>query len=245
MTAPKDAATVILVRAEGSGGFAVYFTRRPATMRFAGGHFVFPGGQLDEADFSPENLARVRGLGPEEADRLLPDAGGPARALGLWVAAIRELFEEAGVLLCGSQDGDLVDGREEGIRGRLEDYRVRLQARTLEMREVLGKEGLWYRADRLKYVARWITPSSSPIRFDARFFLALLPPEQEPGPLFGEVVEAAWHTPRQALARWERGEILLRPPTVATVRYLAQFPSLAALLEHHADSRQKFDVIPI
>ena len=100
MVYPRDASTVVLVRPGGDGSFEILLTRRPAEMRFLGGYYVFPGGTVHRDDYSSLVLARCRGLSGEEARKILGSRHEPEEALGHWVAVVRELFEEVGVLLC-------------------------------------------------------------------------------------------------------------------------------------------------
>ena len=121
---PRKAAAVVLVRpspaANGPDGLAeVFLTRRPETMAFAGGNFVFPGGKLDPTDFAQENLILTRGMEAERAASILGDGESPERSLALWLAAIRELFEEAGILLCTTKEGGMPDLERPEIQARL------------------------------------------------------------------------------------------------------------------------------
>ena len=106
MVHPRDASTVVLVRPGGDGSFEILLTRRPQEMRFLGGYYVFPGGTVHRDDYSPLVLARCRGLSGEDARTILGSQHEPEEALGHWVAVVRELFEEVGVLLCVDGAGD-------------------------------------------------------------------------------------------------------------------------------------------
>lgn len=243
---PRDAATVVLLRAadsSGPGGFEVYMMRRRPELRFMGGFYVFPGGSVDPDDRAPESLLRCRGVTADEASAVLPHEGGPSMSLAFWVTAIRELFEEAGVLL-----GDREDGRPVQVSGqsqRLAAHRSSLQERRARFAEIAEAEGLLFRADALRYLARYITSTTSDIRFDARFFLARLPGGQEASPCLHETTGGLWISAAEAIGRWRRGAMeMLRNPTVAVLQYLAQFGGLEDLWGHHADGRHRFECIP-
>lgn len=209
---PRDAATVILLR-EATPGFAVFMVRRHKKSGFMGGAHVFPGGTLDEADRADESLSRVEGLSREAAAQLLGDDD-PARALGLFVAAIRETFEEAGVLLAEGADAiDRAAARACLHEGGSFDALVRDEALTL-------------RADHLAPWARWVTPVLERRRYDARFFLARSPAAQEAEHDRIEVTEGEWLRPAEALERWEAGSIQLPPPTLRTLEQLSAFSTI-------------------
>lgn len=241
---PKDAATVVLVRPPGAdgAGYEVLLTRRPESMKFVGGAYVFPGGKVEAGDWTPRILGRCRGRSPATAHAAIGDPEGPAKSLGYWVAGIRELFEEAGVLLCAA-NGTAAPFTDPTFTDRILACRDRIQRGELGLAEVLEREDLHLRADALRYMARWVTPERSPYRFDARFFVAVLPPDQTPAACARETTGILWITPPEAIRRWEAGTLNLRTPTQTTFRYLAQFPTVEALLGHHADDRAKVESI--
>src|SRR3989304_1035796 len=131
---PKRAAAVVLIRPCPKGGGAegpieIYLTQRPESMAFAAGNFVFPGGKLDPGDYALDNLALAHGLEPEEAARVLGDGESPERAMGFFLAAIRELFEEAGILLCVTVKGGIPDLTPPEVQARLEAGREEVHQR--------------------------------------------------------------------------------------------------------------------
>lgn len=227
---PRDAATVILIRpAEGESGVEAFLLRRVAELEFAPGACVFPGGSVDARDADPG----IGWTGPAPADlgRLL-DAP-PDRARALVCAAVRETFEESGVLLAGPETSpaDLVrDGAD------LAGDRLALLAGTTSLGEVLSRRGLAVRADLLTPWARWITPEASPRRFDTWFFAAALPPGQtataapEGDADPGESESGMWLRPAAALEAAQAGEITLLPPTAVTLGELAGHQDVAAIL---------------
>ena len=209
---PRPAATVVVMR-PGSDGPEVLLTKRPSTMMFGPGLHVFPGGALDPADGDPRLLARLRTAGP-----VPPSHAGP-----FMVAAIRELYEEAGVLLA-TPHAAVHDG------GPFVDAIV---AADLELR------GDW-----LLPLSRWVTPPTAPRRFDARFFVAQLPDDALPAFDPREVVDHAWMTPRDALAAMADGRISLWPPTSTTLQQLAPAGGIADV-RHHLAPSPGADAMPV
>jgi 8-oxo-dGTP pyrophosphatase MutT (NUDIX family) len=228
----KPAATVLLVRDDpqppsGHPPLQVFLQRRVAGMAFAGGMTVFPGGGVDASDV-PDPGA-WSGPSPEEwGERLDCDA---ALAGALVSAAVRETFEECGVLLAGP-----------GIPPRHE--REALVARRRTLAKVLADAGLVLRSDLLTAWARWITPPQSPKRYDTAFFVARVPEGQEADAHTTEAVEAGWWHPAAALDAWQRGDMQLLAPTFTTLREIGEHPDAASLLAAAAQRVVK-PVIPM
>ena len=231
---PRDAATVILLRqavdaGAGGVGFEAFLLRRTAELEFAPGAFVFPGGSVDASDADP-GLAWA-GPDPAEFAALLDVP--PDRARALVCAAVRETFEESGVLLAGVSHDDLV-----GDSAALAADRHALLAGTASLAEVLGRRGLVLRTDLLTPWARWITPEASPRRFDTWFFVAALPPGQaataapEGHAYPGESESGAWLRPASALEAARAGQMTLLPPTAVTLGELAGHADVPAILAH-------------
>ncbi|WP_278312610.1 NUDIX hydrolase [Lolliginicoccus levis] len=230
----RDAATIILVRDapsdasrvapdHGPGGIEVFLQRRTRTMPFAPGMTVFPGGGVDATDRAA--ALAWHGPAPEYWASAFSTSAATARALV--VAAVRELYEECGVLLAGHLDGSIVTG--EWIAGTLGDSRDHLVARSVSFADLLREHDLALRADLLVPVANWITPTGNARRYDTRFFLALLPPGQEADDQTPEADECFWRAPRAALESWSRGEAILLPPTWSQLRGLAHIASSSEL----------------
>ncbi|GAA3791873.1 hypothetical protein GCM10022226_08620 [Sphaerisporangium flaviroseum] len=226
----RDAATVALLRRtrpQGTHGDApaleVYMLRRKASMAFAAGAYVFPGGSVDPRD---ADLALAwAGPAPETWGRVF---GADARtARGLVCAAVRETFEESGVLLAGPS-GDTVVADTTG--DDWEDDREALIDRRLSLAEFLTKRGLVLRADLLRPWSHWITPEVEHKRFDTRFFVAAMPPGQRTRDVGGEADEVAWLRPAQALDRAKDGQIVLMPPTFRTLTELTAFDDVEDVL---------------
>jgi 8-oxo-dGTP pyrophosphatase MutT (NUDIX family) len=230
---PRDAATVMLVRSL-ADGLEVYMLRRQASMAFAPGAYVFPGGSVDARDADEE----VAWTGPDAAEWGRIFDAPPALARALVCAAVRETFEESGVLLAGeSADSVVADATSD----EWEADRRALLDRSLSLAELLGRRRLVLRADLLRPWSRWITPVIEPRRFDTRFFAAALPVGQRTRDVGGEASEVAWVAPEKALKAGERGEIRLFPPTAVTLSELAACGDLETVL---AGPRHVAPIIP-
>ncbi|MGH3647663.1 MAG: NUDIX hydrolase [Micromonosporaceae bacterium] len=224
---PKRAATVVLLR-DGGDGLEAYTIRRVASMAFASGMHAFPGGAVDPRDADGE-LAWVGPTPAEWAERLgLEDAA--ARAMVC--AAVRETFEESGVLLAGADAGTVV-GDVSGDEWEL--ARQALVERRLAFSDFLAERGLALRGDLLAGWGRWITPEFEPRRYDTCFFLAALPAAQRTRDVGGEADRVAWVKPAEAVARNRAGEMAMLPPTVVTLAELSGEASVAAALRAAAD----------
>ena len=241
-----DAATVILIRDGGCNAaepFEVFLMRRHREQAFMGGATVFPGGRLDDEDCDQVLASYVRGLTPEEARLQLnePDLS-DGRALGVFLAAVRETFEEAGVLHAKTVGGEWVNF-DDDTESRFSEYRLMLHKRELSLRELAEKEGIRYSLDLLTPYAHWITPRIEGKRFDTRFLLARLPEGQVPVHDAIEMTESDWLTPRDALARCEAGQILLMPPTLKTIEELSGYSSADQLFAAAA-ARRIYPILP-
>ncbi len=206
----KDAATIAVVR-QGEGGIEAFLMRRQASMAFAAGMYVFPGGGVQQSDTLPIPWI---GPGPEYfAERF---ACSPAAAHALVVAAARETFEETGVLLAGPNAQSVVADTTpfSGVRATLE-------AHEASFADFLREQGLSLRADLLGAWAHWITPEFEPRRYDTRFFVTVLPEGQRIESVSGEADRSLWVPVDEAIAYVERGQAAMLPPTITTCRELA------------------------
>jgi 8-oxo-dGTP pyrophosphatase MutT (NUDIX family) len=184
--------------------------RRHLKSKFAAGDFVFPGGKI-EADDNPDDAADwCRGLDEKDAARRLRLEDAPRTALGFWIGAIRETFEEAGLLLAVDAEGASV--RTDTVR--FGEYRQACHADNRAFWSMVRAERLRLATDRLVYFAHWITPEEQPLRFDTRFFAAPAPAGQDATGDDHEITDLRWLTPGEAVEAQRRGEISLRNPTV-------------------------------
>jgi 8-oxo-dGTP pyrophosphatase MutT (NUDIX family) len=209
-------------------GIEVLMLRRSPGSVFAGGAYVFPGGSLDDGDRDPAMWAQCRGRSDEEASQHLGiDSGG----LAFYVAAVRECFEEAGILLAVTSTGRFpaFDGGE--AEQRFVEHRRRLNAGTMGLLSICESEGLVLALDRIEYFSHWITPVGPPRRFDTRFFVAVAPPAQSAVHDEGETVDSIWIEPAAALARHLAGELDLMFPTIKNLEAISKFDRAEALLQ--------------
>jgi 8-oxo-dGTP pyrophosphatase MutT (NUDIX family) len=214
----------------------VFMMRRNPRSVFGPGAFVFPGGAVDPADSDVSVTNRVFGLDDREASSRL---GLPAGGLRVWIAALREAFEEAGILLA-------VPDRGAAARGWIDDLlpaaRTRLNAGELPFAEVLAGCGLVLDARDVFVFAHWLTPEGAPRRYDTWFLVAPAPGGQEGSHDDAELVHSEWVRPSDALARYDAGQLDLIFPTLRTLRVLESFTTAAALLDevraaNHASDR--------
>ncbi|MFF9364127.1 NUDIX hydrolase [Streptomyces griseoluteus] len=219
---PRRAATVLLLK-DTPAGPAVHMLRRRASMAFAGGAYAYPGGGVDPRD----DDHHVRWAGPTRAwwaHRLGVDETG---AQAIVCAAVRETYEEAGVLLAGTGP-DTVVGDTSG--DDWEADRLALVAHELSFAEFLDRRGLVLRSDLLGAWTRWITPEFESRRYDTWFFVAALPEGQRTRDLSTEADRTVWTRPAEAAAGYDRGDLLMMPPTIATLRQLLPYGTAAEAL---------------
>ena len=214
----RDAATVIVIR----DPIEILMLKRPGTMNFAAGAYVFPGGRVDAADADP----RIGWHGPSPAEFGAALGASPDEARGLVIAAVRETYEESGVLLAGTPDGGTVLPAGAGWTAD----RAALNAGELSFPDFLVQRGLVILADRIVPWARWITPEAESRRYDTRFFAALMPPGQTADGHLAEADTIAWVDPAGALDRARAREIMLLPPTATTLGEFARAGDTAAFL---------------
>ena len=232
MTEPgkaKQAATVILLRRAETRGFEVFLTRRPDGMPFLGGMYCYPGGTVSKEDCGAAMVSRTVGRTPKEARRIIGAAFTPTQAIGLWVAAVREVFEEVGVLLAADSAGAKMSMSPERA-GRLVQHHHDVSEKRLSFAAFLQREQLYCDLASLSHFSSWQTPAQFAMRFDTRFFLAALPHGQIPLPTSYEVAHSVWLTPDRAMQLFTRGELPMIFPTFASLRTLADFDTLESVL---------------
>ena len=222
----RDAATVLVLR-DGDEGLEVFMLQRNLNSDFVGGAYVFPGGAVDPVDRADELEGLCLGRSDTDAsDRLGIERGG----LAFWVAAIRESFEEAGILLAVDADGSSVDLDAEHGRDRWADHRTEVDQGRRRLVEVCAEEGLRLAVGDMHYFGHWITPVGAPRRYDTRFFLAAAPANQTPLHDDREVIANEWVRPADALARRRAGELTMMPPTISSLKAMARFETAADAL---------------
>ncbi|MBB1155575.1 NUDIX hydrolase [Amycolatopsis dendrobii] len=227
---PKDAATVILLR-DVSDGVEVFLQHRVMGMAFAGGMTVFPGGGVDPRDAD----ASVAWAGPPPswwAEQFTCDE---SLARALVCAAVRETFEESGVLLAGTEDSVVADVAP------YHEARKALESREISLAGFLADAGLTLRADLLHPYAHWVTPPQEQRRYDTRFFVAKLPEGQRADGATSEAAAAGWQPPAEAVADAREGRRTLMPPTWLTLVELAEFAKADAVL---AEPREIVKTVP-
>jgi 8-oxo-dGTP pyrophosphatase MutT (NUDIX family) len=200
---PRPASTVVLMNDLSQ----VYLTKRPSTMKFFGGYCVFPGGAVDKTDYEIDGHYIKYGNHDENFH--------PA----YYVAAARELFEEAGILLVSSGDGSLFNFET----AKLIEYRRLLLNGEMSFLNMLEQEGFHLQLENLTYFGHLITPEVNPIRFDTRFFLTQLPTGQFPNPDSNEIDDAIWFSPEEAICAHQNGDILLAPPTILALKTIMNY----------------------
>jgi 8-oxo-dGTP pyrophosphatase MutT (NUDIX family) len=219
----RDAATVVLLRDRPAGdGVEAYLLRRTSTMAFAAGMYVFPGGSVDPADARTE----VGWVGPPAEEFAGPLHAEPSLARALVCAAVRETFEESGVLLAGDSGASVVDVSDPAW----DEERRALEAREHHLASMLARRGLLVRADLLRPWAHWVTPEVEARRFDTRFFVAAMPTGQVTLEVGGEADRTLWMRPAEAVERHEGGTMTMLPPTIAVLRELCGFTTVADVI---------------
>ena len=230
---PRMASAIMLLRDVPAGqGIEVFMVRRVIQSDFMPNVYVFPGGSVSKDDYATEVAEGV--CAPVAASPADPE-GLTAAGKGVRAAAIRELFEEAGVLLA-YRDGEILPIPEEQV-AHFDGYRRAFQQRQGSLEGMARAARLMLATDRLGYFAHWITPEGMPKRFDTHFFITTAPAEQQAAHDRLETSEGIWIAPAEALARFERDEFPLVFATIYQLRELAAFDSVKAALDHCAIHR--------
>jgi 8-oxo-dGTP pyrophosphatase MutT (NUDIX family) len=225
---PRESATVLLLR-DGAAGLEVFMVRRRLASDFVGGAYVFPGGAVDPDDGAADLHARLSGTDADAWGHLLGLP--PERAAAHVVAALRETFEEAGVLLGATPEGPVAMAAGSD-RDRWVALRADMLAGRLSWRALVEAQALTLMADRLAYFAHWITPVGTPKRFSTRFFLAEAPEGQEPLADDREVEAGVWLRPEEALEARRSGTMTVILPTARSLEALLPFRTAADALAH-------------
>lgn len=225
-TVPADASTVMLLRPcpdRNVQDIEVLLVLRNRKSSFVPGYYVFPGGVLDPGDYEPGMERFIRGIDGQEAARMLPDMSRSEKALGAWIAGIRETFEEVGLLIAQKHDGTPVTIGTDEERLRFGCYRQALVKGEMKFSQVLEAEDLVLPGDCLYYYSHWITPEYLPQRYDVRFFVTQVPAAQIAVCDGLELTAHSWLRPSAALADYEAGRIGMVLPQIITLQELAHF----------------------
>lgn len=229
---PKDAATVMILRKNpdnGGKGMEVLMVRRHPRSQFVPDVHVFPGGCLDEDDIDPSMEAFCTHLDHRKAFDIIGDIASPEKALGAWIAGIRETFEEVGLMMAYEKDGSLVDlnsPRSEGFSL----HRRLLSAGEVPLGKILKDENLTLATDRLFYFSHWVTPELSPLRYDVRFFVTEAPENQQALHDGLELTDHVWISPQRALEEHEKNRFGMVLPTIMNLKELCRFETIEAVI---------------
>ena len=223
----RPAATVIVVR-EASSSYEIFMLKRTSKASFASDMYVFPGGRVD-ADDHLHKYDTYR-HGPTEAQAPQVKALGDEWR-GFWIAAIRETFEEAGLLLAYDQSGELISFADEQTHERFTAYRDPLHDGAVSLLEICQRESLRLAVDHVHFYNRFITPLGRPRRFDTRFFIASAPESQRGTHDAQETVDSIWISPQQALARHAEGKFGLMNVTRIQLEWLSEYANKKDLLK--------------
>ncbi len=215
-----EAATVIVVRETKKQGFEVYLLKRSMGGSFMAGNYVYPGGKVDKRDGDPGNVLFCASAADCSSDR---------GDLSFRIAGIRELFEEAGILLARDRSGRHIAMDNKRVWLRFQGYRDDLRKKCISMKDLAEKEDLLFSIDTLYPFAHWITPEARPIRFDTHFFIAYLPAGQEATVDQQETTHGVWISPEQALEENFKNAMVLSPPTLKTLEDMSRFASFREL----------------
>ncbi|MCQ6281663.1 NUDIX domain-containing protein [Bacillus sp. EB600] len=196
----RPASTVVLM----DDAFRVYMTKRPNTMKFMGGFYVFPGGKVAKGDYEV-NQERLKTFNLDESFHY-----------SYYIAAARELFEEVGILLVFEEDGKQLSTEKK------KEYRRLLINEEITFAQMLQEENLHLDLTNLTYFGHIVTPEFNPVRFDTRFFMAKLPKSQIPKPHIGEIDHAAWIVPEDAVNGYNL-ELMIAPPTLHSLKAIFSF----------------------
>jgi 8-oxo-dGTP pyrophosphatase MutT (NUDIX family) len=239
---PRSAATVILMRTAAGGSVETFLLKRHEASAFMGGNFVYPGGSVEPGDKGKGILPYCKGL-PLDTSRA-PEKTNVDELLGYRICAVRELFEEAGILLACRVSGGSCTTEPILSEDRLSEYRRQIDEDEISMTDLARQESLSYDLDQLIYIDRWITPKARHIRFDTRFYLAFCPEGQHASHDQKETVQGLWMSPCEAIDANLRGSIALSPPAVETIEMLSPFETRSSLLGF-LEGREPRNVLPI
>jgi 8-oxo-dGTP pyrophosphatase MutT (NUDIX family) len=228
---PQDASTVILLRdLPDSSGFEVLMVLRHPKSSFVPGSYVFPGGCLNESDYAARMEGFCTGIDEQSAVELMDDISDPCKAIGIWVAGIRETFEEVGLILAYRDDVSLCAFNSDEERERFRTHRKLFIEEKRRIQDILIAENLTLAADQMHYFSHWITPELLQLRYDVRFFVARAPDGQHAVHDGVELTQHVWITPQDALKRFETNRCNMVLPTYMTICELSQYSSVGEVI---------------
>jgi 8-oxo-dGTP pyrophosphatase MutT (NUDIX family) len=236
---PRLAATTILVRARGEQA-EILLLKRGERARFMPNAYVFAGGALDPNDESAEVYALCNGLDDALASEQLEL---PSNGLRFFVAAVREAFEECGLLLAYDKRGEIAD-LSSWDESRLRETRLKISAGRLSIAELCSTQGWRLAVDKLVFFSHWITPPGS-VRFDTRFFLCAVPPRQTASLAGSEMSQLVWRTAAEALAEHDSKKLLLMYPTRAILQEIAALRGTDELFNFAGRPRKIAPITPV
>ena len=233
----RPAATIIVVR-QAQPSYEIFMLKRTSRAAFASGMYVFPGGRVDGDDHLHKYDALRHGPTDEQAPQV--------RALGdewrgYWIAAIRETFEEAGLLLAYAGD-ELVSFADPVVHERYDSYRPALHGGEISLLDICQTEKLTLAVDQVHFYNRFVTPVGRPRRFDTRFFIAAAPESQRGQHDTKETVDSVWISPQEALARHADKEFDLMNVTRMQLEWLSEFANKQAVLDM-ARQKETFQIV--
>jgi 8-oxo-dGTP pyrophosphatase MutT (NUDIX family) len=232
-TIPADAATVMLLRpcpVAGIKDIEVLLGLRNSKSNFVPGYHVFPGGSLDPEDYEPGIDRFILGIDRNQAARILPDMSHPQKALGAWVAGIRETFEEVGILIARKKNGAPLTIHTDEERLRFSSYRQALNKGEMKFSQIMAAEDIVLPGDCLYYFSHWITPELFPLRYDVRFFVTEAPAGQSVVCDGVELIDHIWLRPSVALKNYEAGKIGMVLPQIMTLVELSRFETVEEVI---------------
>lgn len=223
----RPASTVVLMR-DGEDGLEVLLMRRNRNAGFVPGAYVFPGGRVDASDGEPDALERLDGLTPEAAAERLDLVGSDPPAIAYYLAALREAFEETGILVArGPAGGPLACAAADPSVDRL---REDVMEDRIRFADALARLDCRVDGSSVEYLAHWITPVAEPRRYDTRFFAARVEPGSAPIIDPREMTDGVWLAPDAALRRYREGSLPMVFPTIKTLEGLARHPDVDTAL---------------
>ena len=227
----RPAATIVLLR-DADAGMEILLMRRSRNSGFVPGAYVFPGGRVDGSDAHPGVVARIDDLTPDAASARLAMPGGDPPAIAYYLAALREAFEETGILVGLRDDGSAPPTAAEDPA--VDAIREDLMQDEISFEEAITRMECRIAGDAIEYIAHWITPRPEPRRYDTRFFAAKVRSGSTPIVDPREMTDAVWVTPTDALRRCDAGTLPMVFPTIKTLEELAAFDRADSALDGYA-----------